>query len=177
MRAEALQRAVALVPRGPVIQFPAQITDLFPQQACRAITTAALEFNNGRGDFDHAGVEINGAARGQLKRFAGARNHSGSHQAAGITKDFFRTPPVSVNEKIKFRFQPDHRSGWRCTRSAKTKTMRGAFCSAVLHLLTTETNSLRCIPAESTPRILDRCGDGRWSVLFHVRMAEQKPLD
>src|SRR5262245_33605304 len=101
MRAEALQRAVALVPRGPVIQLPAQIADLFPQQPCRAITTAALEFNNGRGDFDHAGVEINGTARGQLKRFAGARNHLASHQAAGITKDFFRTPPVSVNEKIK----------------------------------------------------------------------------
>src|SRR5207244_10162710 len=116
MRAEALKPALALVSPGPVIQLPSQIADLLPQQTRRAITTAALEFNNGRGDFDNAGVEINCAARGQLKRFAGTRNHSASNQAAGITKDFFRTPPAAVNEKIKFRFQPDPRSRRRSTR-------------------------------------------------------------
>ena len=135
MRAEALKRALTFVSPGPVIQLPSQIADLLPQQTRRAITTARLEFNNGRGDFDHAGVEINCAARGQLKRFAGARNHSPSHQSAGITKDFFWTPSASVNEKIKFRFQPDHRSRRRCPKRAKAKTMRVAFCSAVLHLL------------------------------------------
>ena len=135
MRAEALKRALTFVSPGPVIQLPSQIADLLPQQTRRAITTAALEFNNGCGDFDHAGVEINCTARGQLKRFAGARNHSASDQTAGITKDFFRTPSAAVNEKIKFRFQPDHRSRRRCTRRAKAKTMRVAFCSAVLHLL------------------------------------------
>src|SRR5947207_14904356 len=135
MRAEALKPALTLVSPGPVIQLASQIADLLPQHTRRSITTAALEFNNGRGDFDHAGVEINCAARGQLKRFAGARNHSASHQMAGITKDFFRTPSASINEKIKFRFQPDHRSRRRCTKCAKAKTMRIAFCSAVLHLL------------------------------------------
>ena len=135
MRAEALKRALTFVSPGPVIQLLSQIADLLPQQTRRAITTARLEFNNGRGDFDHAGVEINCAARGQLKRFAGARNHSPSHQTAGITKDFFWTPSASVNEKIKFRFQPDHRSRRRCTKRAKAKTMRVAFCLAVLHLL------------------------------------------
>ena len=70
MRAEALKRALTFVSRGPVIQFPSQIADLSPQQTRRAITTAALEFNYGRGDFDNAGVEINCTARGQLKRFA-----------------------------------------------------------------------------------------------------------
>src|SRR5882757_6987664 len=130
MRAEALKRALTFVSRGPVIQFPSQIADLLPQQTRRAITTAALEFNNGRGDFDNAGVEINCTARGQLKRFAGTRNHSLSDQAAGITKDFFWTPPAAVNEKIKFRFQPDHRSWRRCTTRAKAKTMRVALCSA-----------------------------------------------
>ena len=128
MRAEALQRAVALVSPGPVIQLPSQIADLLPQQTHRAITTSRLEFNNRRGDFDHAGVEINRTAGGQLERFAGARNHSTSHQTAGITKDFFRTPSASVNEKIKFRFQPDHCSWRRCTTRAKAKTMRVAFC-------------------------------------------------
>src|SRR6266702_5588468 len=135
MRTEALKRALTFVSPGPVIQLPSQIADLLPQQARRAITTARLEFNNGRGDFDHAGVEINCAARGQLKRFAGTRNHSPSDQAAWITKDLFRTPSASINEKIEFRFQPDHRTRQRCTRRAKAKTMRVAFCSAVLHLL------------------------------------------
>ncbi|PYL11658.1 MAG: hypothetical protein DMF48_05765 [Verrucomicrobia bacterium] len=64
MRAEALECAAALVPLRPVIQFPPQIADLLPQQTCRAITTAALEFNNGCGDFDHAGVKINCTAGG-----------------------------------------------------------------------------------------------------------------
>src|SRR6266480_7893200 len=135
MRAKTLQAALAAVSPGPVIQLPSQITDLLPHQTRRAITTARLEFNNGCGDFDHAGVEINCTARGQLKRFAGARNHSPSHQTAGITKDFFRTPSAAINEKIKFRFQPNHRSRRRCTRRTKSKTMRVAFCSAVLHLL------------------------------------------
>src|SRR4029453_1131561 len=135
MRAEALERAVALVARGPVIQLTAQIADLIPQQTRRAITTAALEFNNGCGDFDHAGVEINRPARRQLKRFAGARNHSASHQATRITKDSFGTSSVSVNEKIKFCFQPDHRSRRRRSKRAQTNTMRVAFCLAVLHLL------------------------------------------
>ena len=135
MRAEALKRALTLVSPGPVIQLPSQTADLLPQQTRRAITTARLEFNNGCGHFDHAGVEINCAARGQLKRFAGARNHSLSDQAAGIAKDFFRTPSAAINKKIKFRFQPDHRSRRRCTKRAKSKTMRVAFCSAVLHLL------------------------------------------
>ena len=62
MRAEALKRALTFVSPGPVIQLPSQIADLLPQQTRRAITTARLEFNNGRGDFDHAGVEINCAA-------------------------------------------------------------------------------------------------------------------
>src|SRR4249919_4124543 len=128
MCAEALKRALTLVSPGPVIQLLSQIADLLPQQTRRAITTARLEFNNGRGDFDHPGVEINCAACGQLKRFAGARNHSTSHQTAGITKDFFRTPSASINEKIKFCFQPDHPSRWRCTRRTKAKTMRVAFC-------------------------------------------------
>ena len=135
MRAEALKRALTFVSSGPVIQLTSQIADLLPQQTRRAITTAALEFNNGCGDFDDASVEINCTARGQLKRFAGTRNHSPSDQTAGITKDFFRTPSASINEKIKFRFQPDHRSGRRCTQRAKAKTMRVVFCSAVLHLL------------------------------------------
>src|SRR4029077_8958927 len=136
MRAEALKRAQTFVSPGPVIQLPSEIADLLPQQTHRAITTAWLEFNYGRGDFDHTGVEINCAARGQLKRFAGARNHSASHQTAGITKDFFRTPSASINKEIKFRLQTNHRS-WRCCpRRAKTKTMRVAFCSAVLHCST-----------------------------------------
>src|SRR6266850_2392015 len=135
MRAEALKRALTVMSPGPVIELPSQIADLLPQQTRRAITTTRLEFNNGRGDFDHAGVEINCTARGQLKRFAGARNHSPSHQTAGITKDFFWAPSASINEKIKFRLQPDHRSRRHCTRGAKAKTMRVAFCSAVLHLL------------------------------------------
>src|ERR1044071_4789669 len=102
MRAKALKCAVAVVPLRPVIQFPSQIADLLPQQTRRAITTAALEFNNGCGDLDNAGVEINRTARGQLKRFAGARNHTSSHQATGITKDLFWTPSASINKKIKF---------------------------------------------------------------------------
>src|SRR6187455_2610840 len=100
MRAEALKRALTFVLPSPVIQLLSKITNLFPQQTRRAITTDRLEFNNGRGDFDHAGVEIDRAARGQLKRFASARNHSPSHQTAGITKDFFRTASASINEKI-----------------------------------------------------------------------------
>ena len=135
MRAEALKGALTFVSAGPVIQLLSQIADLLPQQTRRAITTTRLEFNNGRGHFDHTSVEINCAARGQLKRFAGPRNHSPAHQTAGITKDFFRTPSASINKKIKFRFQPDHCSRRRCTKGAKAKTMRVAFCSAVLHLL------------------------------------------
>src|SRR3954470_15003177 len=127
MRAEALKRALRFVSRGPMIQLLSQIADLLPQQTRRPITTAWLEFNNGRGDFDHAGVEINCTARGQLKRFAGARNHPPSHQTAGITKNFFRTPPASIDEKIKFRFQPYHCSRRRCAKRAKAKTMRVAF--------------------------------------------------
>src|SRR6478752_1349214 len=127
MRAEALKRALTFVSPGPVIQLPSQIADLLPQQTRRLITTARLEFNDGRGDFDHSRVEINCAARGQLKRFAGARNHSPSHQTAGITKDFFWTLSASINKKIKFRFQPDHRSWRRYTTPAKAKTMRVEF--------------------------------------------------
>ena len=135
MRAKALEPAPAPVSPVPVIKLPSQIADLLPQQARRAITTAALELDNGCGDFDHAGVEINRAASGQLKRFAGTRNHSASHQAAGITKHFFRMPSAAVNEKIKFRFQADHRSRRHSTKRAKAKTMRVAFYWAVLHLL------------------------------------------
>src|SRR5215211_7931385 len=135
MRAETLKRALTFVSPGPVIQLASQIANLLPQQTGRAITTAALEFNNGCGDFDHPGVEINCTARGQLKRFAGTRNHAPSDQTAGITKDFFRTPSAPVNEKIKFRFQSDHGPWRRRTKRAKAKTMRVVFCSAVLHLL------------------------------------------
>src|SRR5262249_32893366 len=135
MRAEALECAVALVSPRPMIELTPQIPNLFPQQTRRSITTAALQLNNGCGDFDDASVEINRAARGQLKRFAGARNHSPSHQTAGITKDFFWTPPASINKEIKFRFQPDHRSWRRCPERANTKTIRVAFSWAVLHLL------------------------------------------
>src|SRR4030095_9354571 len=116
MRAEALKRALTFVSPSPVIQLPSQIAHLLPQQTRRAITAARLEFNNGCGDFDNASVEVNCAARGQLKRFAGARNHSSSHQTAGITKNFFRTPSAAVNEKIEFRFQPDHRSRRPCPK-------------------------------------------------------------
>src|SRR5215468_62981 len=126
MRAEALEAAPALASPGPVIQLTSQIADLLPQQTRCSITTAALKFNNGCGDFDHASVEINRAARWQLKRFAGARDHWPSHQAAGITKDFFGTSSAAVNEKIKFRFQPDHGSRRRCTNGAKAKPMRVA---------------------------------------------------
>src|SRR5262249_421070 len=135
MRAEALNPALALVSPGPVIEFPSQIADLLPQQTRRPITTPGLKLHDRCGDFDYPGVEISRTARGQLKRFAGARNHSVSHQAAGITKDFFRTPSASVDEKIKFRFQPDHRAYRRCPKSAETKTMGVTFCSAVFHLL------------------------------------------
>src|SRR4029077_20773583 len=135
MGAEALKRALTLVSPGPVIQLLSQIADLLPQQTRRAITTARLEFNNGCGNFDHPGVEINCAACGQLKRFAGARNHSSSHQTAGITKDLFWTPSASINEKIKFRFQPDHRSSRRYAKCAKAKTMCIAFWLEALHLL------------------------------------------
>src|SRR6266481_2833435 len=135
MRAEALKGALTFVSPGPVIQLLSQIADLLPQQTRRAVTTARLEFNNGRGDFDHAGVEIDCTTGRQLKRFAGARNHSPSHQPAGLTKDFFGTPSAAINEEIKFRFQPYHRSRRRCPQRAKAKTMRVAFCSAVLHLL------------------------------------------
>src|SRR4029450_6971942 len=134
MRAEALKRALTFVSPSPVIQFLSQIADLLPQQTRRAITTARLEFNNGRGDFDHAGVEINCTARGQLKRFAGARNHFPSPQTAGVTKNLFGTPSAAVNEKIKFRLQPDHRSRRGCPRRAKAKTMRVAIYWVVLHL-------------------------------------------
>src|SRR5436305_6354894 len=128
MCAEALKRALTFMSPGPVIQFLSQIADLLPQQTRCAITTARFEFNNGRGDFDYTRVEINCAARWQLKRFAGARNHAPSYQPAGITKDFFRTPSAAIDEKIKFRFQPDHCSRWRCARRAKAKTMRVALC-------------------------------------------------
>src|SRR3954468_13234515 len=135
MCAEALEGALAFMSPGPVIQLLSEIADLLPQQTRRAITTARLEFNNGRGDFDHTGVEINRAARRELKRFAGARNHSPPHQTTGITKDFFRTPSASINKQIKFRFQPDNGSRRRCPKRAAAETLRGAFCSAVLHLL------------------------------------------
>ena len=135
MRAEPLQRAVAFVSPGPVIQLPSQIADLLPQQTRRAITTSRLELNDRCRDFDHTRVEVNRPSRGQLKRFAGPRTHSTSHQAAGITKNFFRTPSATVNKKIKFRFQPDHCVRWRCAWCSKAKTIRVAFCSAVLHLL------------------------------------------
>src|SRR6476659_7213883 len=152
MRTEALKRALTFVSPGPMIQFPSQIADLLPQQTRRAITAAWLEFNNGRGDFDHAGVEINCTARGQLKRFAGARNHSPSNQTAGITKHFFRTASVSINEKIKFRFQPDHRSRRRCPNRATAKTMRVVFCWVVLHLLNTRLTRFAAF-ARSQPHV------------------------
>ncbi len=126
---------MTLVSAGPMIQFPSQIADLLPQQTRGAITTAAFKFNNGCGDFDYASIEINGSARWQLKRFAGARNHSASHQAAGITKNFFRSPPPAVDQKIEFRFQADHRSRRSSTSRTKAKTMPCEIYSAVLHLL------------------------------------------
>src|SRR5215475_10114818 len=129
MRAEALKRAMAFVPLRPVIQFPPQIANLLPKQKRSPITTAALEFDNGCRDFDNSCVEINRTACRQLKRFACARNHSTSHQAAGITKDLFWTPSASVDDKIKFRLQPDDRPRRRCTKPANAKTIRVAFYS------------------------------------------------
>src|SRR5437764_14872440 len=98
----------------PMIQFTSQIADLLPQQTRRSITTAALEFNNGCRDFDHTRVEINRAASWQLKRFAGARNHSTSHQTTWIAKHLFRTPSASINYQVEFRFQPSHSARRRC---------------------------------------------------------------
>jgi hypothetical protein len=135
MCAEALERAVAFVSPGPVIQFPSQIADLLPQQTRRSIATARLEFNNGCRDFDHTRVEINRASRRQLKRFAGPRNHSTSHQTTRIAKHLFRTPSASINYQIEFRFQPNHSARRRCDLCALAKNTCAACCSMVLHLV------------------------------------------
>jgi hypothetical protein len=45
-----------------MIQLRSQIPNLFPEQARRALTTAAFQLNDWSSDFDHSGVEINGAA-------------------------------------------------------------------------------------------------------------------
>src|SRR5437762_10575622 len=79
-------------------------------------------------------------------------NHSPSHQAAGIAKDFFGTPSASVDEEIKFRFQPDHRSRRRCTKCAQAKMISVAFCSAVLHLLNPILSRFAAF-ARSQPRV------------------------
>src|SRR2546430_16752398 len=108
MRTKALKPALAAMLPLPMIQLPSQIADLLPQQTRRSITTAGLEFNNWCRDFDYPRVEINCTARGQLKRFADARNHSASHQAAGITKDFFRSEERRVGKECRSRWSPYH---------------------------------------------------------------------
>src|ERR1044071_1996242 len=97
------------------------------------MTTAGLKFNNWRRDFDYSGVEINCAASGRLKRFAGSRNHSPAHKAAGIAKDFLRTPFASVDQKIELRFQSDHSTRWRCDKHA-FPVKAAPFCSEILHM-------------------------------------------
>src|SRR5205823_6309987 len=114
---------------------PSQIADRLPQRTRRSITTAALEFNKGCGNFDDTSVEVNRAASWQLKRLAGARNHSTSHQTTRIAKHLFRTPSASINYQVEFRFQPNHRARRRCDLCALAKHTRAACCSTVLHLI------------------------------------------
>ena len=119
MRAKALEAALAAVALGPMIQLLPQIPDLLPQQTRRAITTTGLELHNRRSDFDHSGIEIDRATGGKLKRFAGARNHSASHQMSGIAKHFFWPPSALVNKEIEFRFQANHGARRRRARRAR----------------------------------------------------------
>ena len=67
MRTKTLKTAFAAMSLLPMIQFTSQIADLLPQQTRRSIATARLEFNNGCGNFDDTGVEVNRASGWQLK--------------------------------------------------------------------------------------------------------------
>src|SRR4029077_12052460 len=134
MRAKTLQTALGAVSFRPVIELHLQIPDLLPKQARSTITTARLQFDNRRRDFDYARVEVNRPASWRLKRFARPRNHSPTHQAARVTEDLFGTPPSSIYQKIKLRFQANYCSRRCCERRALAKKRGATCCSEILHM-------------------------------------------
>jgi hypothetical protein len=118
-----------------MIQLHSKIPDLLPQQARRPITAARFELNNWCCNFDDASIEINRAARGQLKRFPGTRDHAAPDQATRIAEYSFGTLSAPVDQKVEFGFQTNDGALWRCTRRTIPAKTGVAVCSSVLHLL------------------------------------------
>jgi hypothetical protein len=60
--AETLEPRIAFVPFTPAAQLVADILNLLPQQPRGTITTARLQLHDRCGYFNHARIEIDGAA-------------------------------------------------------------------------------------------------------------------
>src|SRR4051794_10497362 len=90
MGAESLKPRPALVAPRPAPQLLADVMNLFPQEAGRAITTARLHFHDWRRHFDHARVEIDRATGRELERATGPRQHFAANQPLRRPENFFR---------------------------------------------------------------------------------------
>jgi hypothetical protein len=142
VRAETLEAAIALMSLSPMIQLDAKIPDLLPQQARRPITAAGFKLNNRGRNFHDTGIEINCAARGQLKGFAATRNHAAPHQATRIAEYSFGSLSAAVDQKVEFGLQTNYGALWRCTRGTIPAKTDVAMCSSVLHLLNVRLTNL-----------------------------------
>jgi hypothetical protein len=66
VRAESLEPDTAAMLASPSIEMPADEANPVPQHACGAHHAAALQFDRRRRDLDHAGVEVDRAARREV---------------------------------------------------------------------------------------------------------------
>lgn len=148
--AETLEPRLTIVPHAPAIEFLAHESNLFPEQSGCAETATGLELNNRRCDFDHAGVEVNRAARRQLKRTAGPGQHSLAHKPLWRAENFLRPPMNVVYEKLELSFQPDDGPRWR------PKQMRFLYFTWVAHRIAAQIDSLHS-RGVSVTKPMSRC--------------------
>src|SRR3954465_14424831 len=102
MGTESLEARPTLVSACPAPQLFADVMNLFPQKPRRAITTARLQLHDWRRDLDHARIEIDCAAGGELERATGPRKHFAANESLRGPENFLRFLTNVVDDEAEF---------------------------------------------------------------------------
>src|SRR6185436_9752680 len=93
------------MPLAPFAQLFTQVLNLFPQKPGGTITTPRFNLDDRCGYLDHARVEINRAAGGELERAACPRNHLATNEVLRRSENFFGQPANIINHEDELGFQ------------------------------------------------------------------------
>ncbi|PYP78291.1 MAG: hypothetical protein DMD35_11825 [Gemmatimonadetes bacterium] len=113
MRAEANETHGARVSALPGIELFAQEAEVLPQRARSSRAAAALDLDHRRGELDDSGIEVDGAAGGEVVRTPGAMHHRSAHDAPRRTECILRSDGHVVDDRRELRLDPDRRQPFR----------------------------------------------------------------